>query len=279
MSSIISPSDLFIIPDTTLSVELVLQDIYFQLGKKYFNFCSILKTGNVYKLIKFLSTRKGYIYNFMKYINTADKFYIKRLKHFIFKALMTSQSEYNIIYIIELFTPTDVKHNFQHLFSAYIYNCLYVQQYNNVKILLDNYNIPNLYFLFNSISLYRLSRNNLDFNNMLFKSKDIQLDIVKIFYYLCRNSINKDNVYLSIDSPYFRIINPDIIEWYHTIKPFDLIKLRTLPTTKKDNSFDTTIKSLIVIEQNKLFLLLVKIPNLNTSVLFEPHVLKLICEF
>jgi hypothetical protein len=249
---------------------------------KYRNFYRLLSTGIVWKLKKFISTRKGYIYNFMKRYNSRNYYFIY-IRDFMVDILKKPQSELDIIYVIELFSPyhknINFIYDFIHNFDTYIYVCLKYKQYNNLRILLENYSSSiNAYRIFNKIilSVQYEYKNFISYYNI--GEKDNKLDNAKIFYYFSKIY---DIPNVKIDTRAMYDVEESIILWYHTLHPFSIVNLIETVININIHYYISSkiIKSLIVIEQKKIFLLLVKIPNLNASVLFEPRVLKMICEF
>jgi len=243
--------------------------------KKHLKFCKLLLTGNVQKLKNFISTRKGYIYNFMKYINNFNTayYYIPYIKKFMSEFFKNPQKELDIIYVIELFTPIDNSHQYNHYFCDYIYQCLHYRQYNNLRILLQNYYINSVFLIFINIINIQPYCNVIHFDN------------VKIFYYLCRNL--GYSLYINRVFPqYSNSVPNNILLWYNTLHPFNLIDLRkTLElNTYNCTLFYSSIKSMISQIKNTIIVSLLQTkPKYNKllkeNVLFEPHVLRMICEF
>jgi hypothetical protein len=201
-------------------------------------------------------------------INNYLYLYNTNIDKFIVDALKKPQTTYNIIYVIELFKFTE-QNKFNHYFTKYIITCMSANQYNNARILMQNYNIP----------IFDILRSCMRKN--IFNNGDDQMTNLKTFYYLCRginNNVNK------IRLIYLEYCSSEVVFWYHSVRKYNLAEVREVLFHHINNYFYTLLFISCLKKIEKQLQLEIKVLLLQASIftqqsMFEPRLVGVICSF
>ena len=252
----------------------------FRLFRRYAKLFKILDERNIYKLRIHLANRKGYFYNFMKTVNKNYSLYL-RLHQYLSNIFILQQTESNIIYLIELFYDYKVQDLLEYCFTSFKY-----EQFNNVRILIENYPDyfldakPNIYEYF----IFKNQNTNYTYESRLGIGE--YLENTKIVYYIIKNLGRLDLVQgLKLNNFVFPYV-ARYIGWYDNLHPFTLEDVRmnfekpnhTLPSFK-------LLKKLEIEKKNHMIMQMLNARPTDNNLmfrdlpLFESQVLKLIVSY
>ena len=176
----------------------------------------ILDDVNINELRWFLYNRKGYFKKFITWLNDYNYmsgYDIREVEYFMLNMCRKSQIPYNLIWVIELFKPKKqlAQFHFYHKFDRYIKACINAGQYNNAKILIENYPV--------GVRTLLKSR-------MRIAYADDKIADMKIFYYLCCGKKNSkiNGIFLCNLLKY----DKEVVLWYHSVRKFGLVDVRSV---------------------------------------------------